>query len=163
MLFRSIALGVAAAWTAGAAAQGVPGRSPLSPGTDPALLKPPPELKGVLSWRTLAQVELVRHKDRYVPQFSGNVISLDKTEVKVQGFMLPLGVGDKQTHFILSAMPMTCSFCMPGGPEQMVEVKSKTPVKYGFEPVLVSGRLAVLKDDPSGVFYRLTDAVQVKQ
>jgi hypothetical protein len=35
-------------------------------------------------------------------------------------------------------------------------------VKYTFEPVLVTGRLAVLKDDPTGVFYRLTDAVPAK-
>jgi hypothetical protein len=44
----------------------------------------------------------------------------------------------------------------------MVEVKSKTPVKYGFEPVVMTGKLSVLKDDPTGVFYRLTDAVPAK-
>jgi hypothetical protein len=56
-------------------------------------------------------------------------------------------------------MPQTCAFCMPGGPESLVEVKSKTPIKYTFEPVVVIGKLAVLKDDPTGVFYRLTEAV----
>ena len=59
-------------------------------------------------------------------------------------------------------MPQTCSFCLPGGPEQMVEVKTKTPVKYTFDPVVLSGRLAVLKDDPTGVFYRLTEAQPAK-
>jgi hypothetical protein len=121
--------------------------------------KPIAERKDVLSWKLLAQVELVKLKDRYVPQFSANVASLDQKQVKVQGFMMPLQPGDKQTHFVLSAMPQTCSFCMPGGPEQMVEVKSKSPVKYGFEPVTLSGRLMVLKEDPTGVFYRLVDAV----
>ena len=84
--------------------------------------------------------------------------ALDQKEVKVQGFMMPLQIGDKQSHFVLSAMPQSCSFCLPGGPESMVEVKTKTPVKYTFEPVVVTGKLAVLKDDPTGVFYRLTDA-----
>jgi hypothetical protein len=51
---------------------------------------------------------------------------------------------------------------MPGGPESMVEIKSKTPVKYTFEPVVVSGKLIVLKDDPTGIFYRITDATPVK-
>ena len=41
-------------------------------------------------------------------------------------------------------------------------MKSKTPVKDTFEPVALSGRLALLKDDPSGVYYRLTEAVPVK-
>lgn len=133
------------------------------PGLNPQqLFKPLEERKDVVSWRLLAQVELVRMKDRFLPQFSGNVTALDKKEVKVQGFMMPLEMGDKQTHFILSAMPQTCAFCMPGGPEQLVEVRSKKPVLYGFEPIVLTGRLAVLKDDPTGVYYRLTDAVPAK-
>jgi hypothetical protein len=132
----------------------------VAPGALAEMFKPLPERKDVLSWRLLAQVELVKLKDRYVPQFSDNVAALNKKVVKVQGFMMPLEMGDKQTHFILSAMPQTCAFCMPGGPESLVEVKSKQPVKYTFEPLVLSGRLEVLKDDPTGVYYRLLDASQ---
>jgi len=132
------------------------------PGIQPGILKPLPERKDVVSWKLLAQVELVKLKDRFVPQFSQGVSDLNNREVLVQGFMLPLQMGDKQTHFVLSAMPQTCSFCMPGGPEQLVEVRTKTAVKYTFEPVVLKGRLAVLKDDPTGVFYRLTEAVSAK-
>jgi uncharacterized protein len=126
----------------------------------PATLQPLPERKDVVSWKTLAQVELVKQKDRFVPQFSSSVTALDRKDVKIQGFMMPLEMGDRQSHFVLSAMPTTCSFCMPGGPESMVEVKMKKPVKYTFEPIVVTGKLAVLKDDPTGVFYRIVDAVQ---
>ena len=126
------------------------------------LVKPLPDRNDVVSWKLLAQVELIKIKDRYVPQFSGNVAALDQKEVKVQGFMLPLEMGDKQTHFILAAMPQDCPFCMSGGPEQLVEVRSKRPVTYGFEPIVLTGKLAVLKDDPTGVYYRLTDAVPAK-
>ena len=130
------------------------------PGVDPnASFQPLPERKDVVSWKTLAQVELVKMKDRYVPQFASSVSSLDQKQVKVQGFMLPLEMGEKQSHFVLTAMPQTCSFCMPGGPESMVEVKTKAPVKYTFDAVVLSGKLAVLKDDPTGVFYRIVDAV----
>ena len=125
---------------------------------DPSQFKPLPDRKDVVSWKLLAQVELVKMKDKYVAQFSSDVAALDKKEVKVQGFMMPLEMGDKQTHFILSAMPVSCAFCMPGGPEQLVEVRSTKPVKYTFDPVVLSGKLAVLKDDPTGVYYRLTDA-----
>ena len=132
------------------------------PGVDPNQFKPLPERKDVVSWKTLSQVELVKQKDRYVPQFAKDVSALDQKEVKVQGFMMPLEVGDKQSHFVLSALPVTCSFCMPGGPEALVEVKTKQPVKYSFDAIVVSGKLSVLKDDPTGVFYRITDAVQAK-
>jgi hypothetical protein len=134
----------------------------VPPGVDPNQFKPLPERKDVVSWKTLSQVELVKQKDRYVPQFAKDVSALDQKEVKVQGFMMPLQVGDKQSHFVLTAMPQSCAFCLPGGPESMVEVKSKTPVKYTFEAVVLTGKLTVLKDDPTGIFYRLTDAVPSK-
>ena len=156
---KPLLLAIALALSAGAYAQ-APSAPPqnLPPGMDPQAYKPLPERKDVVSWKLLAQVELVKLKDKFVPQFSSDVTALDKKEVKVQGFMMPLEMGDKQTHFILSAMPQSCSFCMPGGPEQLVEVRSKKPVKYTFEPVVLTGKLAVLKDDPTGVYYRLTDA-----
>jgi hypothetical protein len=121
-----------------------------------------PDRKDVVSWKLLAQVELVKVKDRYQPQFAAGVAALDAKEVKVQGFMMPLEMGDKQSHFILAATPQDCAFCMPGGPESLVEVKTRQPVAYGVGPVVLSGKLAVLKDDPTGVFYRLTDAVPAK-
>jgi hypothetical protein len=132
------------------------------PGVDPTAFKPLPERKDVLSWKLLGQVELVKQKDRYVPQFSSGVSALDKKDVKIQGFMMPLEMGDKQSHFVLAAMPTTCAFCLPGGPESMVEVKMKTPVKYTFDAVVVTGKLAVMTDDPSGIFYRITDAEPAK-
>ena len=141
---RSALLAIAWLCVSGALAQSVP--------------QPLPERKDVVSWKLLAQVELVKVKDRYQPQFAAAVAALDSKEVKVQGFMMPLEMGDKQSHFILSAMPQDCAFCMPGGPEQLVEVRTTKPVKYTFDPVVLTGKLAVLKDDPTGVFYRLTDA-----
>jgi uncharacterized protein len=150
------------------AQKGVPGKE-LSP-KDAAMMdaslppslyldKPLPELKGVVSWKTLGQVTPVRQQDRFIPQFSKDVSALDKKEVKLQGFMMPLDMGEKQKRFLLVAMPPTCAFCLPGGPDQLVEVLAKTPVKYGFEPIVVSGKFVVLKDDPMGLYYRLTDAV----
>jgi hypothetical protein len=163
MLLRFLMLALAFSLTAHAQTKfGEQAPPPGAPGATPQALKPLEERKDVVSWKLFAQVELVRVKDRFVPQFSSGVAALDKKEVKVQGFMMPLEMGDKQTHFILAALPQTCAFCLPGGPEQMVEIRSKVPVKYTFEPIVVSGRLAVLKDDPTGVFYRLTEAVPAK-
>ncbi len=158
---RLILLLAALSLSLGAHAQGKPGQP--APGQMPGIdFKPLAERKDVVSWKLLAQVEVVKVKDRYQPQFSAGVAALDAKEVKVQGFMMPLEMGDKQSHFILSATPQGCSFCMPGGPESLVEVKTKKPIAYGMEPVVLSGKLAVLKDDPTGVFYRLTDAVPAK-
>jgi hypothetical protein len=158
-MIRALAFVVAAAFSTALLAQAA---HEAPPGADPTAFKPLPERKDVLSWKLLSQVELVKQKDRYVPQFSSGVTALDNKDVKVQGFMMPLEMGDKQSHFVLAAMPTTCAFCLPGGPESMVEVKMKTPVKYSFDALVVTGKLAVLKDDPSGIFYRITDAEPAK-
>ena len=125
--------------------------------------KPLPEVKGVVSWKTLAEVQTVKQKDKFVPQFSNTIVALDKKEVKLQGFMMPLEMGDRQKRFMLTSMPPSCAFCLPGGPDQLVEIQAKSPVKYGFEPIIVTGRMTVLRDDPMGLYYRLTDAVLVPQ
>jgi hypothetical protein len=117
-----------------------------------------PEMKGVVSWKTLSQVEPVKQGGKMVPQFSRDIMGLDKKDVRVQGFIIPLDMGDKQKHFLLSAVPPHCPFCMPAGPDTIVEVHAKKPLAYGFEPIVVAGRFAVLKDDPAGVLYRMTDA-----
>ena len=44
----------------------------------------------------------------------------------------------------------------------MVEIKTKTPVKYSMDVVVVEGKFNVLNDDPYGLYYRITDAVAVK-
>jgi len=138
---------------------GQPNQPQLGAPVPPEFLKPLPEVKGVVSWSTLAQVQQVKVKDRVVPQYADGVLKLDATEVKLQGFMMPLEMGDKQKQFVLTAMPQTCAFCLPGGPEQLVLVQAKAPVKYTMEPVILSGKLAVLKDDPNGLYYRLDNAV----
>lgn len=142
-----------------AKAQNIPDPHVPAPGLD-TNARALQERKDVVSWKLLAQVELVKQKDRYAPQFSSHVTALNQREVKLQGFIVPLAIGANQTHFILSAMPVTCPFCVPVGAESLVEVKSKNPVRFTFEPVVLKGKLSVMTDDPIGVFYRLTEAVE---
>lgn len=154
----SLVLGQSIVWAFTGAPKEDPGpRSPQSQ----FFAKPLPELKGVVSWKTLAEVTPVKQKDKFIPSFSRGIVSLDKKEVRLQGFMLPLETGERQKTFILTAMPPSCAFCLPGGPDAIVEVKAKTPIKYAYEPIVVSGRFTVLRDDPTGLFYRLTDAVLI--
>ena len=124
---------------------------------------PPLKERGdVLPWSFLTNVKTRIEKNRVLPVFPPEIQALDGKPQRVQGFMMPLEPGEKQTHFLLSSVPLTCSFCLPGGPESMVEVKTRTPIRYGMEPVVVQGRLAVLRDDPYGLYYRIVDAVPVK-
>lgn len=124
--------------------------------------KPITARDGVVPWQVLASVSVRAEKNRVVPQFPQAVQALNSKKIRLEGFMMPLEPGEKQRHFLLSSVPTTCAFCVPAGPEGLVEVRSRTPVKYGLEPVLVEGTLAVLDNDPYGLFYRIVDAQPVR-
>jgi len=121
-------------------------------------IKPLQEREGIVSWQLLSSVTTKAEKNKLIPEFPKPLQALNNQTVKIQGFMLPLEPGDKQRHFLLSSVPTSCSFCVPAGPEGLVEVKTRNPVKYTLEPVVVEGRMAVLQADPYGMFYRVTDA-----
>ena len=123
---------------------------------------PLPQRTDVVPWSVLTAVKTRTEKNRILPVFEPQQVALNQKTQRIQGFMMPLEPGEKQRHFLLSSVPLSCSFCVPGGPESMVEVKTKTPVAYTLEPVTVEGRFAVLNDDPYGLYYRVTDAVGVK-
>jgi hypothetical protein len=116
----------------------------------------------VLPWSVLADVKTQVVKKRSLPLFNASQLALNEKTQRLQGFMMPVEPGEKHTRMLLSAVPLSCNFCLPGGPESMMEVRLKTPVKYSQDAVVVEGRLLVLKDDPYGLYYRLVDAVTVK-
>ena len=142
--------------------------SPLPAGTGPGVHSPDspfaplPARSDVVPWNVLTDVKTKNEKNRILPVFQPQQLGLNQKTQRIQGFMMPLEPGEKQSHFLLSSVPLSCSFCLPGGPESMVEVKTKTPVRYTLDPVTVEGKFAVLSDDPYGLYYRLTEAVGVK-
>ena len=152
-LSSPIAGGVPAAVPAG---KGAGVHSPNSP------FKPLPDRADVLSWNMLTDVKTKNVKGNIVPVFNAAQMALNQRSQRVQGFMMPLDPGEKQTHFLLSSVPLNCGFCTPGGPESMVEIRTKTGVKYSMEPVVVEGNFQVLVNDPFGVYYKIVDATPVK-
>lgn len=181
VLACAVVVGGAGAASVQAQASGAAGTpalsSPLPPGThgQPAVagsgagyhspnspIAPLPVRSDVVPWSVLTDLTKKTTKDRIVPMFNDAQKGLDKTTQRIQGFMVPLDAKPTQTHFILTSVPLTCSFCTPGGPESMVEVKAKTPVRYSLEPVVVEGKFTVLSNDPYGLYYRMVDAVPVK-
>lgn len=152
----AVAAALAASVVAQSPSAGTKGE--LSLPIDPQLLNDLPELKGVVSWKLLGQVKSVQVGSKFVPEFAAEVRQLDKQEVRLQGYMMPIVAGETHNHFLLTMRPPHCPFCLSIGPEYIVEVKSKGPIKHTYEPIVVAGRLNVLNDDPFGLYYRLVDA-----
>jgi len=134
------------------------GKDPLPPGTIP--------------WQLLRQVKLVEDKSKppgknpratlaMRPEFSPRLQELDKQEIKLYGFVMPLSTAPRQKHFLLSPLPSHCPYCVYQGPDSLVEVIAKTPVEYNaWEPIVVTGKFELVNDPQ--LFYRLTNAESVK-
>ncbi len=141
--------------------------APSGASPTPGSLLPPSqflaERAGFTSWRTLARVELTKKNNKLQPSFDNIITALDGKQIRVEGFMIPLDIGDNQKRFLLVAAPPHCSFCLPAGPDSMIEIRAPKGVKYRFEAVSLSGKFQVLNDDPAGLYYRLTDAASIEK
>ncbi len=123
---------------------------------------------GTVPWQLLRQVKLVEPKVKagakageMVPEFGPRIQELDKKEVKLYGFVMPLSTSAKQKHFLLSPLPSHCPYCVYQGPDSLVEVIAKTPVEYNqWEPIVVTGKFELVND--TQLFYRLNNAESVK-
>jgi uncharacterized protein len=116
---------------------------------------------GTVPWQVLQQAKTVQKADKkFGPVFTTEIRQLDKQQVKLYGFMMPLEQSAKQKRFLLASFPPHCPFCLPGGPESMVEIVADKAIDFTYEPIVVAGRMAVLDDDV--VYYRLTNASAVQ-
>jgi len=149
------AAGAAAAANPLAGGQGAGIHSPES------AYAPLPVRTDVVAWSTLADISTRTERNRVVQVYSPAILALNQRTVRVQGFMTPLDPGERQVHFLLTSVPLTCPFCTPGGPESIVQVRSRRPVRYTIGALVVEGRFHVLHNDSLGFFYRITEAVQV--
>jgi uncharacterized protein len=105
---------------------------------------------------SIAPLQTVFHTE-YRPE----VKALNGREAKVMGFLFPLEGGLEHDHFLLTAWPPSCPFCLPAGPSQLVEVFCAKPVSFTDGAIMMAGTFELLHDDPSGLFYRMHDAREV--
>lgn len=159
---RLAAFAAAALLAAGVAVSAPPPQDPKQqPGQPGFWIGPDPAPPGTVPWQVLQSTKTVQKADKkFGPSFPKEVKDLDKKQVKLYGFMMPLDQAKKQKRFLLAAFPPHCSFCLPGGAESLVEVIADQPIEFTFEPIVVAGRMAILDDDV--VYYRLTGASSVK-
>lgn len=124
--------------------------------------------KNELQWKVLAKADMKIIKqngqDTAAPTYTKAIKALDGQAEQAAGYMFPLDKSDKQSHFLLSPYPSSCPYCLPAGPQELIEVRVKTPVPFTYDAVKVRGTFHLLKgkDVAEGMFYRMTDATPVR-
>lgn len=117
-------------------------------------------------WSTLAKVTYKVGHDEYgelsVPVFGEEIKKLEGKEIELPGYIVPFDGMFKPDHIILSSLPIAaCFFCGSGGPESVIEVYLKEPVKYTANAIKVRGKLELNETDYNQLMYILRDAVMV--
>jgi hypothetical protein len=121
------------------------------------------ERAGVVSWDTLRELDVVYETKGpgmtdFRTDFTSRLLELDGRSVKLIGFIYPVEAGETHQRFLLSAYPPSCPFCLPGNATEMVEVFARVPIAFTYDAVVLEGRFELLRDDPSGLLYRLHNA-----
>jgi hypothetical protein len=124
--------------------------------------------EGTVSWDVLGtmdiEVEVIAPlQTQMTKSFTSEVKALDDQTVQIMGFLYPLRGGVTHEHFLLTAWPPSCPFCLPAGPTLMVDVQAAEPMEFSEGAILIAGRFDLLEDDPSGLYYRLEEATLVER
>lgn len=114
-------------------------------------------------WKSLSEVSYKISEDEfgelYLPEFSEKIKNLEGQEVTADGYIIPFEGMFKPEHIILSSLPLAeCFFCGSGGPETVMEVMLKDPIKYTSKRVKVKGKLVLNSKDPEKLMYILKEA-----
>lgn len=131
-------------------------REALELGITPAL----PEIEDAVSWDLLITSTLGYDErfDELRPMFPPEVQALAGTQVKIVGFNIPLDSSGRR--ILLSLISPSCPFCLPGGPETVVEVEAVESIGMQLEPIILEGTFELIGDGvwTGRYFYRLTGA-----
>jgi hypothetical protein len=116
-------------------------------------------------WQVLAEVHFVDTKDKNgfsieKPQFSKHLKSYNSKRIRLKGYLIPLSESGGHGKFMLSSLPFNvCFFCGAAGPETVIELDTKEPLKFSTKQIEMEGELQLNASDPDHHIYILKSAV----
>lgn len=111
-----------------------------------------------VSWRTLSHAKFKEGKSAEV-EFAEDVKKLNGHDITITGYIFPLEASGDQRHFLLSAYPPSCPYCLPGGATELIEVTDSQPIKFTYDAITIHGKFELLSGDAlkEGMFYRMSN------
>jgi hypothetical protein len=110
-------------------------------------------------WQVLAgcRVDFDKKTSLYTIDYTKAFRELEGTAVTIIGFMIPLESSINFEHFLLSRRALTCPFCPPGEPNEIVEVYTRKPIKWSGDRVIINGVIRTAHKSEQGVFFQIKD------
>jgi hypothetical protein len=111
------------------------------------------------TWKILFEVKYGDWLAYFNPKFTDKIKALHQKTITIKGYLIPLQEQKKHTNFLLSAFPYDmCFYCGKAGPETVIEVTAKKPIKTTNEMITLRGTLQLNSQDPNHLFYIMPDA-----
>lgn len=95
------------------------------------------------NWEVIGGVtfKILKNKEMY-PVFTPEIKKYAGKSFELEGYIVPIKDGMKQTKFMLSTLPINqCYFCGKNGVPVMVMVELAEPVKFTYQTITVRGTL----------------------
>lgn len=95
------------------------------------------------NWDVIGSVDFKTVKDTEMYAIFGNEIKKYANKpFELEGYIVPIKDGMKQTKFMLSTLPINqCFYCGKNGVPVMVQVELKEPIKFTYQTVKIKGIL----------------------
>ncbi|MBB6255052.1 DUF3299 domain-containing protein [Nitrospirillum iridis] len=118
--------------------------------------------RATLGWDKIADVKeieiKVKNGTRLRAVFGPAVQRMAGQSLTLGGYIIPLEQTERSTHFLLSALAPSCPFCPPPGAADVVEVRTKEPVTFTYDLVVLTGTVRLTPDDENCLYYHLDGA-----
>ena len=121
------------------------------------------------TWKTLGKITYKKEYDKLMgfkvdkPVFGEEVKAMEGKEITLKGYIIPVDGYKSHKEFIFSAFPYNmCFFCGGAGPETVMEVEAKEPIKYVAESITIKGKLVLNDSDINKLMYKIENVVMVK-
>lgn len=131
--------------------------------------------QGGIDWRLLGQTKVIdiNTKDEngfdlnyQKPEFSKDIKALDKTKIRIRGYMFPLDSVEEQSQFLFGPFPLNCPFQYHVTPNLVVEAHTAQdfPIIFSYDAMTIEGDLELVPEDKDySTFYRLKNVKLIKE
>jgi hypothetical protein len=95
------------------------------------------------NWDVIGSVDfkIVKDTEMYAV-YNNNIKKFANKNFELEGYIVPIKDGMKQTKFMLSTLPINqCFYCGKNGVPIMVMVEMAEPIKFTYQTVKVKGTL----------------------
>jgi len=126
-----------------------------------------PTPEGGVGWDVFATTIEIPHYDskklldHVTLQFTYALKAYDKKNITMRGYMFPLDDTEAQSKFLFGPFPMTCPYHYHNPPTIVLEAHAKTPIKFGYESMVLQGTLELVANATDSPYYRLLDATEI--